>query len=144
MYNVIKNVILSGRFELTEMLRKIDTVWFQGSISDEEKYELIEMAQEKATPENSYASIEKRINKAFEEIDALKEICKKLTNDDKEEVPDEYPEYVSPLGSHDAYKKGDKITFNNTRYLCVAPEDISVVWPPNVMPIYWEQVIKED
>lgn len=31
---------------------------------------------------------------------------------------DEWPEFVQPSGSHDAYKTGDKITFNGKHYVC--------------------------
>lgn len=31
---------------------------------------------------------------------------------------DEWPEFVQPAGAHDAYQKGDKITFNGKRYIC--------------------------
>ena len=31
---------------------------------------------------------------------------------------DEWPEFVQPTGAHDAYQKGDKITFNGKRYIC--------------------------
>lgn len=31
---------------------------------------------------------------------------------------DEWPEFVQPSGSHDAYKTGDKITFNGKHYIC--------------------------
>ena len=45
MYEIIKNVIQSGRYELTGMLTKIDTLWAQGSLSDNERTELIDIAR---------------------------------------------------------------------------------------------------
>lgn len=33
MYNIIKSVIESGRYELTDMLEKIDVIWIQGGIT---------------------------------------------------------------------------------------------------------------
>lgn len=35
MYEIIKSVIQSGRYELTDMLTKIDTLWVQGSLTDD-------------------------------------------------------------------------------------------------------------
>lgn len=42
MYNIIKTVITSGSFELTDIIRKIDTVWLEGKITDEKKAELVD------------------------------------------------------------------------------------------------------
>lgn len=44
MYDVIKNVIESGRYELNDMLKKIDTIWIQGDITEEQKKELVMVA----------------------------------------------------------------------------------------------------
>ena len=32
---------------------------------------------------------------------------------------DEYPEWVQPTGAHDAYDKGDKVSYNGKRYVCI-------------------------
>ena len=31
---------------------------------------------------------------------------------------DEYTEWVQPTGAHDAYNKGDKVSYNGKRYVC--------------------------
>ena len=36
MYSIIKNVIASRRYELGDMLGKIDTIWVQGDLTDEQ------------------------------------------------------------------------------------------------------------
>ena len=59
MYNIIKNVVQAGNFELSDILKKIDVVWLKGDISDEQRSELIALAQEKATPQNSLNLIKK-------------------------------------------------------------------------------------
>ena len=48
MYEVTKNVIRSGSYELTDMLGKIDTLWLQGSLAEGERLDLIAMARAKA------------------------------------------------------------------------------------------------
>lgn len=37
MYEIVKNVIMSKRYELNDMLKKIDTLWVQGDITEEQK-----------------------------------------------------------------------------------------------------------
>lgn len=143
MYDVIKNVIESGRFELSDILKKIDTIWLQGDITDEQKTELITLAREKANPTNSYAPLQEQIEKAFAEISALTDRVIKLENGGvtpPDPDPEEYPEYKQPTGAHDAYHRGDKITFNGERYVCVAPDGVAVVWSPSEYPAYWQKV----
>ena len=42
---------------------------------------------------------------------------------------DEYPEWVQPTGSHDAYAKGDKVTHNSKKWI----SDVDAnVWEPGV------------
>ena len=55
---IIEDVILSSRFELSDMLRKVDILWIQGELTDEDKDALEKMAQAHATPENSYAPLQ--------------------------------------------------------------------------------------
>lgn len=31
---------------------------------------------------------------------------------------DEYPEWVQPKGAHDAYNRGDKVSYNGKHYVC--------------------------
>lgn len=44
----------------------------------------------------------------------------KVDGEDEAETPetDEWPEFVQPTGAQDAYKTGDKITFNGKHYIC--------------------------
>ena len=58
MYEVTKNVILSGSYELADILTKIDTLWMQGSLTDAEREELVNLARTKADPSNSFAPLQ--------------------------------------------------------------------------------------
>ena len=138
MYNIIKLVIDSKDYELTDILKKIDTIWIQGEITDDERTELKELARQNAIPENSYASLQAQIDSIYVRLDALEA---KVTGGEGETSPDEYKPYVQPTGAHDAYHKGDKITFNGKKYICDAPEDVAVVWSPDVYPSYWKEEV---
>lgn len=50
MYEIIKSVIQSGRYELTDILTKIDTLWVQSSLTDDERTELMNLARSGADP----------------------------------------------------------------------------------------------
>lgn len=144
MYEIIKLVIENGRFELRDILKKIDTVWIQGDITEDQKNDLVDLARKNAVPENSYASIMEQIDKLFELYKKLEAKLQETPSDDPETKPEniieEYPEYKQPLGAHDAYKNGDKVTYFGVRYVCTAPEGVAVVWNPEVYPPYWTRV----
>lgn len=62
----------------------------------------------------------------------------------EEPVQEEYPSYVQPTGAHDAYYKGNKVTFEGAKYICIAPEGVAVVWDPATYPAYWQEVKADD
>lgn len=130
MYEVTKNVIQAGSYELNDILAKIDTLWVQGSLTEDERLELIAMARAKADPSNTFAPLQ-------EQIDALAARVAKLEG---QKPAEDYPEFVQPTGSHDAYRTGDTVTYEGRRYTCIAPEDVAVVWSPEVYPSYWEEL----
>lgn len=139
MYEIIKAVIISGRYELKNMLNKIDTVWLQGNLNDAQKTELVSLAREQAVPENSYAGIQKQIESIYAN---MAEMAKRITalEGGTSEPPrtEEWPEYVQPTGAHDAYGTGDKITFRDTQYTCKMD---GCVWDPETYPEAWEKSI---
>ena len=88
MYDIIKTVISSGRYELSDMLGKIDTIWLQGGLTEEQRTELVELARQNALPENSYTSVQKQIDSIFTNLgemaaairantDAITRLCRR-------------------------------------------------------------------
>lgn len=71
MYNLIKSVINSGDYELSDMLKKIDTIWAQGDITDSQKEELVTLARDNAKPENTYAPLQEQIDELYARIKLL-------------------------------------------------------------------------
>ena len=158
MYEIIENVIKSKNFELGDILKKIETMWLQSYITEEQKTQLIELARENALPENTYAPLEQRIEEVYGLYQSLnskcdsmalviQEIKKSIENlggtvtepEEPEEPTNEYPEYKQPTGAHDAYYNGDKVTFNGEHYTCIAPEGSPCVWSPSEYPMYWQK-----
>lgn len=136
MYEVTKNVIQSGSYELHDILAKIDTLWLQGSLIDTERLDLIQLARDKADPAHSFAPLQAQIDALAVRVKALEEA---YVPADPEAPTDEWPAYVPPTGAHDAYHNGDKVTYNGVRYICSAPEGVVVVWSPDVYPDYWQE-----
>ena len=49
---------------------------------------------------------------------------------------DEWPEFVQPTGAHDAYKKGDKITFEGKHYISLIDGN---AYSPAAYPAGWQE-----
>ena len=140
MYTIIEAVIISKNYELSDILKKIDTIWLQGGITDEEKTSLIAKAQENADGKQSYLPLQEQINKLFTIIDSISDRVTILEGGEAA-ITEEYPEFVQPSGKHDAYNKGDKITYNGKKYECVKN---NVMWSPDVNPKCWKEVTEDD
>ena len=130
MFEIVKNVIGTGRYELTVLLGKIDTLWVRGALTDEQHDELVRLAQRGADVENSVDIIAK-----LAELEAR--IAALETPGGETE---EYPEYV--IGKW--YYNGDKITYGGKRYVCTAPAGAVCTWNPDEYPAYWSEAAEPE
>lgn len=147
MYEIVKNVINAKNYELTDMLIKIDTLWVQGSLMEQQRTELISLARQNADPAASYAPLQDQIDALADRLDALTTRVSALEQsggDEPEQPAEEWPEYVQPTGAHDAYHNGDKVTWNGQHYICIAPEGTACVWDPDTYPTYWQEADEEE
>lgn len=132
MFNVFKNVIENRNFELKGIIKKIDTLWAQSSITDDERAELISLAQSKANVQQSIDVMQK-----LEELDKrIKAVEEMLANNDNNSDDTEvvYADYE--VGKW--YYNGNIVKFEDVLYKCVAPDGVVCVWSPTEYPAYWE------
>ena len=137
MYNIIKRVISSKRYDLSDILKKIDTLWVQGTITDEQKAELVSMARGNANANDSmdlYAMFEE-----FEErVRVLEE--KSNTNSGNSAEPNAPESKAHAYKPNKKYRNGDRVSFEGKIYICVVPDKEKCVWSPAEYPDYWELV----
>ncbi len=123
MYSIIKNVIEQGGFELSSLLKKIDTLWVQGSINDSQRDELIASTRDSA---DKQASVDVMVK--------LEDLDRRVKALEKGDTAEEYPDFV--VGKW--YYAGDTCTFEGEKYTCIAPSGVACVWSPADYPAYWE------
>lgn len=129
MFDVTKTVIETGRYKLSEMLKKIDTIWMQGDITDDERQGLIQMA--KQSPD---ARAELDVLAKLEDLD--RRVAALESGGGRGGEAEEYPEYVAGKW----YYNGGKMTYNGKRYTCIVPAGVVCVWNPDEYATYWEEV----
>lgn len=139
MYEIIKSVIDSGKYYLTDMLKKIDTIWIQGDITEEQKVELKTLATDNAPREEENSEILKRL---VERIDTLEEKVATLENGGAKPEPptDEYTEWTAYDGVNAGkYMIGAKVTHRDKKYVSLVDNNI---WEPGVFgtETVWKEV----
>lgn len=132
MQKIIERVIETKNFELSDMLKKIDTLWVQGSIDDTVRKSLSDKARNNANVQSSIDVFAKLVD-LEKRIEALE-----LKNADiTEEDTQTYEEYVTGKW----YYNGNKISFDGKNYVCIAPDGATCVWNPVEYPAYWEELL---
>ena len=142
MFDLIKQVIESKDYKLEDMLYKINKMYIEEFITEQEKTELDNLARENADPVNSYAPILEQIDNLYIKISDLENRVNALekVGDTEETETEEYPEFIQPTGAHDCYNMGDKIIYNGKKYICKTD---GCVWSPDAYPAAWEEVTNE-
>lgn len=125
MYNSVLIVIQSGEYNLSDLTKKIDTLWLKSYLTDDERERLTKLAIEKANPDAGLPSFSERMA-------ALEKRVSKLEGNlssGGDSGSSNWPEWVQPTGAHDAYAKGSQVTHNGEKY--VSQIDANV-WEPGV------------
>lgn len=125
MYNSVLIVIQSGEYNLSDLTKKIDTLWLKSYLTDDERESLTKLAIEKANPDAGLPSFSERMA-------ALEKRVSKLEGNlssGGDSGSSDWPEWVQPTGAHDAYAKGSQVTHNGERY--VSQIDANV-WEPGM------------
>ena len=123
MFEIIENVIKRRNYNLAGLLAKIDTIWVQGGLTDEEKTTLVQEAQANAELAGSVDILEK-----IEELDARVRALEGAGGDIAEYTPGTW------------YYSGDKVSFDGKNYVCIAPSGQVCTWSPAEYPAYWQEM----
>lgn len=129
MYGILKSVIEKNNFSLREIEHKIDTLWTENKLSEEQRDELITLARANAKAEYNID--------LYAAFVALDERVSALENNETVTNTNAPPEWH--LGMQN--KRGDRVSFEGKIYRCIAPEGFSCSWAPygeHGYPPYWE------
>lgn len=158
MFEFFKAQILAGEYDLLKMLERITAVYATGQLTTEEFTQLRALAQEHANPIDSLAPLEERFDVILERLAAVTASVDALSarvaaleagegteptdpTDEPTEPVDDIPEWVQPLGGHDAYKTGDRVTYQGKVYESTIDGN---VWAPDVYPAGWKEITETE
>ena len=151
MYNTIKRVIGNRNYELTDILTKIEKRCFEGQITEDERDELITLANANANPSNSDAPLKNQVAVLFDMVAALALEIKALKEAKDETNPEEQPEEETPAKTYTAWYRHNgigpnpwqdgTICIHNDRYWLSHVNNN--VWEPGALGVYeniWEDI----
>ena len=129
MKNVFKSVIEKGGYDLTAILKNIDTYHIEGKLSDVEKEELYALARKEPKAKYDYAT----------EIEKLWVAVRALQNGESvENGAESVSNWKQPSGGHDAYMSGDIVKYTDGKtYKSLIDNN---VWAPDTYPAGWEEI----
>lgn len=147
MYEIIKSVIQSKDFKLSEILKKIDTLWIENDLTDEQRTELVELAKQNVLPESETPETIELCKQILAKYEALDE---RVTNLENGGVTPEPPVgVVVPVwepwdGISDRYKYGAVVTIDQKYYIYAFNGQNT--WMPGSMGTegLWKEISKED
>ena len=150
LYGIIKQVIESKDYKLSEITGRIEKRCFEGRISEEERDELLAMANQNASADKEKAAMQNQIDALFGivgelalEIKALKGTAGEAPEETPEET-EEYPEWERWNGIDKIpYQTDSKVTHNGVKYISMVDNNI---WEPGAPGVYdniWKKVETE-
>lgn len=147
LYGIIKQVIESKDYKLSEITGRIEKRCFEGRISEEERDELLAMANQNASADKEKAAMQNQIDALFGivgelalEIKALKEGTGETPEETPEEI-EEYPQWQRWNGIDKIpYQTDSKVTNNGEKYISMVDNNF---WEPGAPGVYdniWKKV----
>lgn len=137
MFDEVMKVINAGGYDLTDLLRRIDVLYTNGKLSEDEYNDLIDAARERADADASKGDDHDRIIRLESELMALTDRVTALEADGS--TPEPSPT-VSEYDPNYWYKKGEQCIWNGKIYEWNKDGSLGEtlgVWSPGAYPAGW-------
>lgn len=78
MYDIIKNIIQNGVFKVSDLTTKIDTLWAESKLSDEQRNELVQMMTDFLNPSTEAPELKDLYERLESRVSVLEDAVKKF------------------------------------------------------------------
>lgn len=147
MHEIIKTIIENGIFRVNDLTNKIDTLWAESKLTDEERNQLVQMMAEHLNPaseapelKDMYERLEARVSTLEAEVQALKG-----EEPGGGEESGTVPVWEPWDGISSKYQYGAVVTHNEKYFLDVL-QGMQNTWEPESVGVderYWKEITKE-
>lgn len=149
MYDIIKNIIQNGVFKVSDLTTKIDTLWAESKLSDEQRNELVQMMTDFLNPSTEAPELKDLYKRLESRVSVLEDAVKELQGGGSEDPePGEIivPAWVPWDGISDNYQYGAVVTHND-KYWQNMLQGVQNTWEPGAVGVderYWKEITKEE
>lgn len=150
MFEIIKSVIENGIFQVSDLTNKIDTLWAESKLSDDERSQLVQMMTDHLNPateapelKEMYERLEARVAALEAEVQALK--GEEPGSGEGEPGTVTVPAWEPWDGISSKYQYGAVVTHNEKYFLNVL-QGMQNTWEPESVGVderYWKEITKE-
>ena len=148
MYEIIKNIIENGTFRVSDLTNKIDTLWAESKLSDEERNQLVQMMTDYLNPASEAPELKEMYERLEARVDVLEAEAQALKGEEPgggEEGTVTVPAWEPWDGISNKYQYGAVVTHNGKYFLDVLQE-MQNTWEPESAGVderYWKEITKE-
>lgn len=149
MYDIIKNIIQNGVFKVSDLTTKIDTLWAESKLSDDERNELVQMMTDFLNPSTESPELKDLYERLESRVSVLEDAVKELQGGGSEDPePGEIivPAWVPWDGISSNYQYGAVVTHND-KYWQNMLQGVQNTWEPGAVGVderYWKEITKEE
>lgn len=136
-YDILKNVIESGEYRLSDMTTRIDTVWAEGKLTDTQRTELHDLTQSRLTPDGEAPALAAQVAALTARMADMEARLTALEGGGEAE---EWPAWEPWDGVSDRYQQGAQVTHNGYHWRSIFAGQN--VWEPGAAGTesLWEKV----
>lgn len=150
MYEIIKNIIENGAFRVNDLTNKIDTLWAESKLSDDERNQLVQMMTDHLNPDSEAPELKELYERLEARVTALEADVQALKGGEEpggEEEPGTVtvPAWEPWDGISSKYQYGAVVTHNEKYFLNVL-QGMQNTWEPESAGVderYWKEITKE-
>lgn len=148
MYEIIKNIIENGAFRVSDLTNKIDTLWAESKLSDDERNLLVQMMTDYLNPASEAPELKEMYERLEARVTTLEEEVKKLKGEEPgggEEGTVTVPAWEAWDGISNKYQYGAVVSHNGKYFLDVL-QGMQNTWEPESAGVderYWKEITKE-
>lgn len=147
MYDIIKNIIENGAFRVGDLTTKIDTLWAESKLTDDERSQLIQMMTDYLNPASEAPELKEMYERLETHVATLEAEVQTLKGEEPGggEEAGTVPAWEPWDGISSKYQYGAVVTHNEKYFLNVL-QGMQNTWEPESAGVderYWKEITKE-
>lgn len=147
MYEIIKTIIENGIFRVNDLTNKIDTLWAESKLTDEERNQLVQMMAEHLNPASEAPELKDMYERLEARVSTLEAEVQPLKGEEPGggEESGTVPVWEPWDGISSKYQYGAVVTHNEKYFLDVL-RGMQNTWEPESVGVderYWKEITKE-